>query len=328
MSEPNELTKPSVTIIMVPRERFSCTLDTLNVLFSNTSYPFTLICVDGNSPPEIRDGLRQQANERGFRLIRTEHFLSSNQARNLGLAKADSEWVVFLDNDCEVRPGWLSALIGCAIETKASAVAPLYFEGRWTDQRIHMAGGVVSVKQNGGSLSYKANNFHEKGHYLNVCGQINRAEVDLFEMHCVMLCMRMLEEIGPLDEKLLSAFEHDDLSLLVRRAGGTIFLEPEARVTYTFGALSKYDAAYAKLRWSDDWNRRTISHFRKKWLLGEAWEDEPIKWCNDHRRRILRETRTLSNLVRKAAKRAVVRLLGKKCWATLRGYLLSVGGVT
>jgi len=319
MSDLQSIEKPSVTVVIVPRERFSPTPAVLDALYEHTDYPFDLVCVDGNSPPAMRDYLVRQSRRHQFRLIRTERYVSPNQARNLGFAQVNSEWVVFLDNDCEVRPGWLSAMIRCAGETGAAAVAPIYFEGSWENQRIHMAGGTAEITGTGASRVYKASNCHEKCHYPTVRDQIRRAAVDIFEMHCVLLNVQTLNDVGPLDEGLLSAFEHDDLSLRFRQVGASIYLEPSAKVTYTFGSLDKHDAAYAKLRWSDDWNRRTVAHFRERWSLDPQWGEASIEWCNDHRRRILRETRTLPNMARKAIRKALVNLLGQQRLDALRG---------
>ena len=96
---------------------------------------------------------------------------------------------------------------------------------------------------------------------------LRRAETDLFEFHCVLLRRSALDLLGPLDEQL-SALEQEDLALSIRAAGGTIYLEPEAQVTYALGdKIDRADAAYVRLRWSADWNRRRIDHFRTKWIL-------------------------------------------------------------
>lgn len=309
---------PTVTIVLVPRERFSRTPAVLNTLYANTDYPFELVCIDGNSPPVLRDYLVRQANQQDFRLVRTEHFLSPNQARNLGLQYVGTDYVVFIDNDCEVAPGWLSALIRCAMETGAAAVAPLYFEGSPENQQIHMAGGTAGITMVNGNRIYKANYFHEHSDYDTVRDEIFRTEIEIFEFHCVLLSTTMLNRVGPPDEGLLSAFEHDDLSLRLREAEGSIFLEPDAKVTYTFGSLNSSDAAFAKVRWSHDWNCRTISHFRDKWGLDESWGRPSIDWCNNHRRRILRETRTLPYMTRKALKNAMLIILGRQRFDAVR----------
>jgi len=77
--------KPQVTVVVVPRERFSYTK-------KYTGIPFKLIYIDGNSPQPIKRYLATQSQAKGFRIIRTEKYLSPNQARNLTLSEVDTEY--------------------------------------------------------------------------------------------------------------------------------------------------------------------------------------------------------------------------------------------
>ena len=137
---------PEVTIIVAPRERFSYTRESLESVYQNTQYPFKLIYVDGNSPSDIRRYLEEQAREKKFELIRTEYYLSPNHARNLGLGQVNSKYVVFLDNDVIVTPGWLKTLVNCAEETKATVVSPLICQNLPLHSEVHCAGGESGVK--------------------------------------------------------------------------------------------------------------------------------------------------------------------------------------
>ncbi len=88
-----------VTLVVSPRERFSYACESLESIFQYTDIPFKLIYVDGNSPTPIKEYLETKAKEKNFQLIRTEHYLTPNWARNLGLAEVDTKYVVFADND-------------------------------------------------------------------------------------------------------------------------------------------------------------------------------------------------------------------------------------
>jgi FAD/FMN-containing dehydrogenase len=120
---------PQVTIIVVPRERFSHTRRSLENIYDQTNVPFNLVYVDGGSPTYVRRYLEGEAQRRKFQLIRTNHYLSPNEARNLGLRQPKTKYTVFIDNDALVTPGWLSVLVesdlptGAAAEELASAVA-------------------------------------------------------------------------------------------------------------------------------------------------------------------------------------------------------------
>src|SRR5260221_9141828 len=128
------MTTLPVTLVVPPRDRFSAARRSLESIYRNTEGPFELVYVDGNSPPHVSRYLQREAQRRHFTLIRKDQFLSPNQARNIGLKNVRTKYVVFVDNDVEVEPGWLTHLLGCAEETGAWAVAPLIFQGTLEEQ--------------------------------------------------------------------------------------------------------------------------------------------------------------------------------------------------
>lgn len=91
--------KPTVTIVVVTRERFSCTQDSLESLYEHTDYPFQLIYIDGNSPAKTQQYLQAKAQAKNFKIIRTDYYLSPNHACNIGLNQVDTKYIVFVDND-------------------------------------------------------------------------------------------------------------------------------------------------------------------------------------------------------------------------------------
>lgn len=90
--------EPQVTIVVVPRERFQFARESLESLYKNTELPFKLVYVDNNSPAKLRRYLKTQAQAKGFQLIRSDYYLSPNQARNFVLRQVSSKYVVFVDN--------------------------------------------------------------------------------------------------------------------------------------------------------------------------------------------------------------------------------------
>ncbi|MBK6510409.1 MAG: glycosyltransferase [Haliea sp.] len=108
-----------VSICVVPRERFSCAVDSLYNVISNTTGQYKLVYVDANSPPAIASQLAALCREHGFTYIRKDRYMSPNEARNIGLNSIDTTFVACIDNDLFVRPGWLEALMDCARATGA-----------------------------------------------------------------------------------------------------------------------------------------------------------------------------------------------------------------
>ncbi|MGF1589404.1 MAG: glycosyltransferase family 2 protein [Pleurocapsa sp.] len=273
------MAKPQVTIIVVPRERFSYSRESLESIYANTQVPFALIYVDGNSPKHIQAYLLAQSQLQNFKLIRSEHYLSPNQARNIGLAAVDTKYVVFLDNDVYVEPGWLEKLIDCAEATDAAAVCPLVCLGKkpLSKQKyntICLAGGEAQIY-----LEIKKATACRKVHYqyyfancllVEVPEGLQRRECELAKFHTLLVRTDIFAAIGQLDEKLLSIQEDIDFCLAIIQARKKIYCEPNSVVTYVPAQnLTLSDLAYFELRWSDAWELSSLKHFNQKWDLSE-----------------------------------------------------------
>lgn len=264
--------KPQVTIVVVPRERFSYTRESLESIYQGTKYPFDLVYVDGNSPEQIKNYLAQQAKEKQFKLIRTENYLAPNQARNIGLRSVKSKYIVFVDNDVRVVSGWLEKLVNCAEEESASVVCPLVCIGENLQAKILLAGGEASVflELKNGTAKRKV---RQKHYFANrpvaeVKDQLQRRECEFAKFHCLLAIRDLFDEIGLLDEKLLSTEEHIDFSLRVTHAGKKIFCEPASVTTYVPDSGFEWlDLTYFMLRWSDAWEVASLEHFIQKWNL-------------------------------------------------------------
>ena len=138
---------PKVTVVCVPRERFSFARRSLISLYKNTDEPFRLVYVDNRSPRSLRCFLEEMQPKLGFVLVKTPHLLSPNQARDLGLKYTHTDYVVFIDNDVEFAPGWLGPLVKCAEETGATVVGPLTCRHQPLHEIIHCAGGEYMRKR-------------------------------------------------------------------------------------------------------------------------------------------------------------------------------------
>ncbi|MBD2459702.1 glycosyltransferase [Oscillatoria sp. FACHB-1407] len=263
--------EPVVTLVVVPRERFSCARESLESIYEHTDLPFNLVYVDGKSPEEVRLFLENQAKEKGFQLIRTEYYLSPNHARNIGLQYVNTKYLVFVDNDVVVTPGWLSALVNCAEETGATVVGPLTCEGTPIHQKVHFAGGeshiVTDVK---GRRLLREKMYKQGQQVMEVKPKLKRVKTELAEFHCVLVRTAIFEQIGLLDEKMLNTKEHLDFCMTVAQAGGEVYFEPDCLVTYVPGPpLETTDVYFYMLRWSDDWTLKSLHHLRDKWNLSE-----------------------------------------------------------
>jgi GT2 family glycosyltransferase len=262
---------PSVTIVVSPRERFSYTCKSLESIYQNTEFPFKLVYVDGNSPQSIKEYLETQAREKGFELIRTNYYLYPNQARNLGLAKVDTKYVLFADNDIVVQPGWLQALVDCAEITDAGIVGPLMCQYEPIHEEIHCAGGESRIILDIKGRRRMREKMYKQGHSVSkMLPRLQRSQTELCEFHCMLVRTSIFGDLGNLDEQMLNTKEHIDFCLNAMRAGYQVYLEPDSIVTYVPTVpLQWSDLHYYMLRWSDAWETQSLERLRQKWDLAE-----------------------------------------------------------
>lgn len=257
---------PDVTIAVVPRDHFSDTRESLESIYVHTDHPFSLVYVDGNSPPAIARYLRAQSKTRGFRLIRTERYLSPNQARNLAARNVQTRYLVFIDNDVMVAPNWLAPLVQCAEETNASITSPLNFEGRPLHTTVHFSGGEARIAEE------QVDGRTERHIVDRIFKRVppGRQRTGCAEFHCMMVRTEDFRRVGGLDAQMLSTRENLDFCMAITAAGGTLYTEPRSRITYLSPTrMALADMPFFALRWSDDWDLASFHHFLRKWRLDE-----------------------------------------------------------
>ncbi|MEO0531192.1 MAG: glycosyltransferase [Planctomycetota bacterium] len=287
----------SVAVALVPREVFSTTQRSVETLFARPtglSGPGSLkvVAVDGASPPGVRDYLEQASAAHGFTLLRSDRYLTPNEGRNLAANEAFRDpavrHVVFVDNDVLVSPGWLGALVRCADETGAWVVGPAYYEHLPEEACLHMVGGECRIEQHAdGRREYVEIHRHAHKRADEVTEPLVRHETKLIEFHTALVSREAWERLGGLDDLLPCGGEHGDFCLTVQEAGGSIWIEPEAKITYAPPKrLAREDRAFFFLRWSEARLRANRERFAAKWGLGTTRYDRgrAIKWLTQHRR--------------------------------------------
>lgn len=265
----------SATIVVVPRERFGSAIKSLESVVTLTACPFELVYIDCASPKHIAAQLKLICERHGFSYFRFEEALSPNAARNTGLRKVSTPYLVFLDNDVIVSEGWLEALLACATETGAEVVAPLTCQKYPLHTEIHQAGGEFAADHRAFLAASPSDRRITDVHVLQGSKvtdvALERSETQCCEFHCALVRTDVFHRIGELDERLLATKEHIDFCMTVWASGGTVLLEPSSIVTYLFpgrnNPLIRGDRKFFALRWSPEWQRKSLDHFQAKWSL-------------------------------------------------------------
>lgn len=267
--------QPRVTLIVTPRERFGVARESLESIHANPDIPFDLVYVDGAGPPDLSRWLAAQANAHGFRHIRLDRFLSPNEARNIGIRAASTDYVVFIDNDVIVSPGWLGRLVATADESGADVVAPLTCQGLPLHQEIHQAGAIVTDDMAAFLATPPGQRIMNETMHLQgapvTAAPASWVDTQCCEFHCALARRAVFDRVGLLDEEMLATKEHVDFCLGVLASGGKVVLEPRSVVTYLFPSrarpITPDDRRYFLVRWSQDWQQRSLNRLATKWGL-------------------------------------------------------------
>ncbi|GAB4136936.1 MAG: glycosyltransferase [Cyanobacteria bacterium J069] len=267
---------PQVTIIVTQRERFSLSQVSLDSLLADyRDYPFELIYIDGNSPQPVKHYLEHQAATHSWmRLIRRERYLRSNEARNLALPLVQhTDYVVFLDNDVVVQPGWLRSLVTAAEQEQAAIAAPLILQGypHADALEIHVAGITTKFHpRRWGQRWFEQKQLMSGVSLAQAEPQLRRTVVDAVEFHCLMVRWDRLQQVQ-LDERFDSLASHTDLSFQVAALGGQHILEPASRVIFLNPELvPQFDATdlpFYRFKWSEGYTAQNFAHAVRKWGL-------------------------------------------------------------
>ena len=277
------------TIIVSPRERFSSLPGSLRSLFSTISTDQPVIVVEGATPPDIRKELKEISDARPFEHIALPYPVTPNQARNIGNDFANTEYVVFSDNDIEYEEGWLKALELTAVSEEADAVAPLIFIGPESPRKVHHAGGLLMGKHEGDGLKLV-----EKHRLMNAAWPDVSQSIDavapvtneVCEFHCAMVRRDFLNSVGKLDERLVTR-EQMDFALQAKSAGARVRFASDARVTYrAFDPIDRIDDLhYFLFRWSDEYVVASLDAFEENWNVKSERDRVRFGWTRKHRRR-------------------------------------------
>jgi len=188
---------------------------------------FEVVVVDNGSDDGSVEHLRQRWPQ--VRLIEAGRNLGFAAGNNLGIRQARGEYVVLLNNDTRVRPGWLEALVEAAErDPKVGAVtSKLVFMDR------------PGVIQNAGSLLLSDGSGGDRGTGEDDRGQYDREE-EVFAAcgGAALLRRSMLEDVGLLDETFFCYYEDTDLSWRMRLRGWRITYQPAAVVEHVHAATS------------------------------------------------------------------------------------------
>jgi len=114
--------EPRVTVVVLSWNQAARTRAALASLREHVRIPVRLLAIDNNSAPPERQAVRRSCQAYGAELVELERNLGCGGGRQVGVERAATEYVMFLDNDAEVFPGTVEHLVH-ALDGDPAAVA-------------------------------------------------------------------------------------------------------------------------------------------------------------------------------------------------------------
>ena len=242
---------PKVSVVVLTYNNLEFTRACLHSLENATCYPdWELVIVDNASTDGTVGFLQEYADtHEHVKLILNNSNLGFAGGNNRGLEVARGEYIVILNNDTYVTPGWLHGLVRhLQLDSSIGLIGPVT-NNIGNEARIEIHYRDMRQME---SAAYEYTSAHAR----------KLLEVDTVAFFCVAMPRSLYSEIGGLDERFGQGFfEDDDYCQRARQAGYRVVIAEDVFVHHHLSA------SFGKL---DDPERQKLFEKNKR-LYEEKW---------------------------------------------------------
>jgi GT2 family glycosyltransferase/glycosyltransferase involved in cell wall biosynthesis len=270
---------PKVSVLIVTHNSAEFLGPCLRALSVDTSYPAMEVIVIDNASTDESAGIAEQfkAEDDRISVVRMASNTGFAGGNNAAARFASGEFLVFLNADAMVTPGWLAYLLRhldldpsigliCPVTNFAGNEAKINVE--YTDERSMRSFALRIASENRGSV-------------------IDMRVAPLF---CALIRRDLFQDLGGLDEGYrIGMFEDDDLAEAVRKRGFRVcaaddcFVHHFGQGSFSKLAQEEYDRIFEANRrhFEQKWNTTWIRHQTRP-NVRPAYEEArftPAKFC-------------------------------------------------
>ena len=254
--------EPEVSVVIPVYNHWELTADCLRSLaYDSSAVQYEVIVVADASTDVTREHLGKVA---GLNVVRMKQNAGFIGAVNAGINLAKGRFVVLLNNDTVVQPGWLDALVRTVeVEENVGVVGSKLV---YPDGRLQEAGGIIWRDGSGYNYGRYGDADDPSYNYLR--------DVDYCSGASLLVRKEILDVLGGLDHRYAPAYYEDtDLAFAARKLGYRVVYQPESKVCHAEGSSNGTDETSGIKRYQNV----SREAFRLKWqteLLAQR-ESEP-----------------------------------------------------
>jgi hypothetical protein len=256
-----------VTIVVVPRDRFSSVIACAKSIIQHTPAPYRLVFLDFGYSKRIMTSLQKLDGAVNLEIVPCGQTIPIEAFRKF-LPRVETRYLTWIDNDTYVTEGWLEALLQRRSQG-ARVILPMTLECEGLDHdprnipyRVHISHGELRQATVDG-VDYV---FDYKPYRRAAPNEVPQDPhvVDFFELHTFFAETAVLRK---LDLPPMVVREHIDIGIQLHKLGIPIWCEPKSVV--------KFDNIHARPSLSDlrffffRWNERLINNshdlFEARW---------------------------------------------------------------
>ncbi|MGE0092666.1 MAG: glycosyltransferase family 2 protein [Bacteroidales bacterium] len=214
---------PLVSVITINYNQSAVTAQLLESL-NNLTYPNKeVFVIDNGSPTDNPDWL--QSDFPWISLVKTGKNLGFAGGNNVGISKSKGDYLLFINNDTEVPPGFLEPLVEFMEKEKLAGMVSPKIKFYWDPTMIQYAGFTRMTKYTvrNKAIGYKSK---DTGLYDSI------SETNSVHGAAMIVKREVVEKIGPMPELYFLYYEEHDWAQMAKRAGYKLFYNPDSFVMH------------------------------------------------------------------------------------------------
>jgi N-acetylglucosaminyl-diphospho-decaprenol L-rhamnosyltransferase len=224
------------SVVIVNYASWPLTLRCVESLYRTGYEDFEVVIVDNDRPEPPRMPYR-------VRLIRNPNNVGLARAWNQGIAGSTGEYVVLLNPDTIVKDDFFELVEAFFADNASAGVAgPRILDDDGTLQ-LSARKEVSAISGFFGRTSLLTRLFPKSklvgSQFPAIVQGSHPAKVDWVSGACMVVRRRVLEEIGPADERFFMYFEDADLCRRSRKAGWLVYYLPRIEITHQAGGSTR-----------------------------------------------------------------------------------------